>query len=481
MGDPIFNSTYRNFTRRDSLGLQSLSTAIQAEICPVINVVTPHPFYWAFLIWNYYHYYSLEENKNKPDSEFNKDFVKRNDFFFVLANHLGSSKDQDMDGVVGKNNIQDRFPNKSVSGPFKYDETYYKSHFGGMQYYNNGCFEMHFVNDNRRLIGTNKESLGHKLTNEFDKAISNTSIYKKYISKNIKIDNVSREDLLELSKYLKIKMPNMTEVKRILYDSFFPDSTSKSVTVLKSVETYINLLIQNNLLKREDSFYGMDARRILYGDKQPLILNKVDIKDSRKNIFTRWELVIANQYYVACIEMLWQYLLSILTSPCTQDEWIDKALSNSKNINKEENLISINSELSFEEIESKITNNPNDNTVHNVLMILMSIYKRFENRMDDFYCLNIEKNKEYYVFDLLHKIKNGQLFNIDQLFKYLFKHHIIDRHEKIATAKRYQGRDGFLFEKVDSYYFNRGQTIEVSMPPLRITNVFSVLKDLGKI
>ena len=81
---PLFNSTYRGFTKRDTLGLQSLSSSIQAKICPIVNVVTPHPFYWAFLIWNYYHFYSLQENKEVSDIVFNKDFVKRNDFFFVI-------------------------------------------------------------------------------------------------------------------------------------------------------------------------------------------------------------------------------------------------------------------------------------------------------------------------------------------------------------------------------------------------------------
>ena len=45
------------FTTRDSLGVEGVATSISAEICPIINKVTPRPFYWAFMCWIYYDYY----------------------------------------------------------------------------------------------------------------------------------------------------------------------------------------------------------------------------------------------------------------------------------------------------------------------------------------------------------------------------------------------------------------------------------------
>ena len=41
---PRLNDFTTNFTTRDSLGVESVATSISAEICPIINTVTPRPF-----------------------------------------------------------------------------------------------------------------------------------------------------------------------------------------------------------------------------------------------------------------------------------------------------------------------------------------------------------------------------------------------------------------------------------------------------
>ena len=51
---PRLNNISRNFTTRDSLGIEGVATSISAEICPIVNTVTPRPFYWAFITWCYY-------------------------------------------------------------------------------------------------------------------------------------------------------------------------------------------------------------------------------------------------------------------------------------------------------------------------------------------------------------------------------------------------------------------------------------------
>ena len=478
MKTPLFNSTEKRFTKRDSLGLQSLSSSIQARICPIINVVTPTPFYWAFLIWNYYHFYSLEENKRKSDSVFNVSFVKRNDFFFVLSNFLNDN----LDGVVGKNNITDRFKNKRENSIFAYDSEYYSSHFGGMQYYNNGCFVLNFVDYDVKKINIDDNSLGAKLTRAFDSAIKNTAVYKKYISQNILMENVSREDLLELSKHLTIKLDNMKEVQELLYNAMFKRrSSTDSSTLLSYVEEYINLLTENGLIDKSKSFEGKNARKVLYGDRHPMIYDRTTIEDSKASLAISWELVIANQYYVACIERLWVYLLSILNEPYTQEEWINKAFETSNGLNLDAPLVS-EEELTVDQIESIIYGKNDSSTLHSVLLVLMSLYKRFENRLNDFKRFDIkEQNNAYRIFDLVFKIERGYFESEGALLKYLLKENIIDRHEAVAKEKGYRGHDGYFFEKVDGFYYNKGETINPSLPPLRITNVLSVLKGLGKL
>ena len=482
MKQPLLNSIHKSFTRRDTLGLQNISSSIQAWVCPVINVVTPHPFYWAFLVWNYYHFYSVEENKNASMTDFNKDFVKRNDFFFVLCNYIANN---DLDGVIGKDKVADFYRDNSFAGPYLYDEgRYYQARFGGMQYYNYGCQVMGFVPLDVKKINLENDSLGSRLTRAFDSSIQNTSFYKNYVSQNKKPDGLSRDELIELSQYLKFNLDNKNEIKELIYNSLFKTSEKTGEkSFLLWIEFYLRLLIDNGLINKNVSFYGHEARRVLYGDKHPLILDKVNVQGKEKNVITRWELVIANQYYVACVEMIWKYLLSILDVPCTQNEWIDKAIRRSNNINVKEPLSSIKGNLSFEEIENNISNNMTPNTIYSALSVIMTIYNRFEkDRISDFECLPKVQN-EYCVFGLIKMIKDGRFATVGDLLTYLMKDAIIDKHERVATNKQYYGRDGFLYEKVYDRYYSRGSdyTITVDIPSLRISNVLSVLRDLEKL
>lgn len=480
---PSFNSTYRTFTKRDTLGLQSLSSSIQATICPIINVVTPHPFYWAFLIWNYYHFYSLPENKNVSDGVFSDEFVKRNDFYFVLSTYLGGKS---LDGIAGQNNIRRDYYNKKEEETFAYNNGYYRSHFGGMQYYNYGCIKTGFVNEDVKKIDLDSDSLGAILTKAFDSAIQDTAIYKDYISQNKLLDNVKKEDLIELSKYLSLKMEGMDEVKELLYEAFFKKVDNNGAeNLLASVEEYINLLIEHEFIDKNGSLDTATAKRLLYGDTNPIIVGKTELNKRQLAQTIRWELVIANQYYVSCIEMLWQYLLSILFVPTTKEEWIDNAINGSNNISLDSPLTSITRVLTFDEMEAAVKNNLGKNTLASVLSVLMSIYNRFNNdkqeKIEKFEYLPGWDKKELCVFSLVTKIKHGDFKNVRELFEYLLKVHVIESHERVGIEKRYQGRDGFLFEKFDGLYRNKGITIDISEPPLRIVNVFSVLKELGKL
>ena len=139
--------------------------------------------------------------------------------------------------------------------------------------------------------------------------------------------------------------------------------------------------------------------------------------------------------------------------------------------------------LSFDQIESNIRNSVSPETIYSALSIIMTICHRFKDRMTDFNYLPFKEKKEFCVMTLAEFINNNRFNSIKELLNYLMKSVIINRHELIATEKQYQGRDGFLYEKVYEHYFNRGgnYTIDVALPGLRIVNVLSVLKDLGKI
>ena len=54
---PQINNTSRTFTTRDSVGIEGIANTISADLCPVVNTVTPRPYYWAFITWCYWKYY----------------------------------------------------------------------------------------------------------------------------------------------------------------------------------------------------------------------------------------------------------------------------------------------------------------------------------------------------------------------------------------------------------------------------------------
>ena len=473
MSAPLFISNKCSFTKRDSLGLQSLSSSLQAQACPIINVVTWHPFYWAFLIWNYYYYYYQNPNiKERSDSDFNENCVKVNDFFFIVANYLNGTTD----GVVGRTKIEDMFQNKDEHECFAFDKSYYSSRFGGMQYYNFGCFEMNYVRKEGNTNKVNIEASKIKFKEEFDSAISNTAVYKNYISKNIPLNNLTKEELIELSEYLNFSMDKLGGIKEMIYESLFKRDK------LKQIEKYINLLLKYNLLSRDDFYKEKELRQALYGDKQPAILDKQFADTISKETIVSWELIIANQFYVTCVELIWKYVLSILTVPVSKDEWVNLTFEKSIEIELDRELLSVEKELTVEETIDRISNGSNNRTLSNVLAVLMSIYHRFKDREKDFTCLDTRRNSEYYVFDLVKRIKSGELKTERDLFCHLIEHRIIERHEYVAMKKRYAGRDGYFFEKVDNQYKSIGRDdFTVSRPPLRISNVFCVLSDLGKI
>jgi hypothetical protein len=95
---PQINIETRNFTTRDNLGIEGASLTMQGDLCPIVTTVTPRVFYWVFLVWNYYNYL-VNTDKWKWD-QFNTDWAKRNDYYFVLSNLL--TKGSYIAGLAGQ-------------------------------------------------------------------------------------------------------------------------------------------------------------------------------------------------------------------------------------------------------------------------------------------------------------------------------------------------------------------------------------------
>ena len=92
---PQLNDHTPNTTNRDNLGITGAQTTLQAELCPVVNTVTYRAFYWIFLTWNYYDFYQYSgetDFSRNAGTRFNEDYVKKNDYYFVLGNLIEDTK-----------------------------------------------------------------------------------------------------------------------------------------------------------------------------------------------------------------------------------------------------------------------------------------------------------------------------------------------------------------------------------------------------
>lgn len=71
--------------------------------CPIVNTVTPRARYWSFMIWIYYDFYKYSGIPDHTVPAFDA-YLKRQDYFFVLATLLTEGSDQS--NLVGKQQSQ---------------------------------------------------------------------------------------------------------------------------------------------------------------------------------------------------------------------------------------------------------------------------------------------------------------------------------------------------------------------------------------
>ena len=84
---PRLNNISRNFTTRNSLGIDEVANSISGELCPIVNSVTPRPFYWAFITWCYYDVFKNCDPKDRNSDNVYK-YVKMQNYFLALASDI---------------------------------------------------------------------------------------------------------------------------------------------------------------------------------------------------------------------------------------------------------------------------------------------------------------------------------------------------------------------------------------------------------
>lgn len=483
---PILNNISKSFTTRDNLGIEGVATTIQASICPVINTVTPRVFYWPFLVWIYYDFYRHSEAEKVTADAFSA-YLKRQDYFFVMANLLVDGSDQN--GLNGKQQtIKDI--NQDPDGPYVYNPAYFQSKYGGMQYYNAGCLSMYFIID--RDPETDKQLSVPKLTKEgeqlalaFQSVIKNTEYYKRY---RLQKGPVPRHVLEEYGRAIRFDFQGFTECKEIMKKYFFEDTRaiqlrSRSEILTESRE-YVKLLVQQYVIPE---MRGLELRRALY-DYRLHDGTRIIIPETLKTVANKWEIVIGRQYFTLGLEMIWKKMLEQLSFPMTKMEWVRSVFGNSEfSLAIQKPLASIvdDCDLSFEEIEDVISDAMHgqkmESSVENGLRVILAVYNRFSKKTD----FGDEKafleygadTQSIAIVELFEKVKEYWEKPCVAFLQFIIEEWLIEQHYLTAFGKMLQGRDGFYYELIDGKYI-RKHYFDLAFQGIRLTSLTQVMRDL---
>ncbi|MBZ9688451.1 hypothetical protein G9F72_019155 [Clostridium estertheticum] len=476
---PRLNNISRNFTTRDSLGIEGVATSISGEICPVVNTVTPRAFYWPFIVWIYYDFYKYSGIEERSYAAFDT-YLKRQDYFFVLATMLIPNSDQT--NLVGKQQTeQDILDNPN--GPYPFNPAYFKTRFGGMQYYNAGCFSMLFVIDFDP--GSDKTYKFPKLTKEgeqmaltFENVIKDTEYYKSYRRND---SDVPKDVLLEYGKVINISLKGFDESKALLRHGLFETKRNSKLT---DCAAYIKYLYDNygiTSLNRDDC-------RVLFYDHITPADESVVISPGLVTIINEWEIVVGRQYFTSGLEMIWKYMLEQLTRPITMKIWFEDVLSYSDfswDLEQRISDVILECIYDFEQRETMISDaargKNSTSSVENGIKIILSVYNRFRIRTDlgdekAFFSYGVDNQSISMdeVFDIVDEFKNKSIkeFILFVMQQWLVKQHYITAFEKIL-----QNRDGFYYEIIDGLYIKK-HDFGMDFQGIRMIQLMQVMKDL---
>lgn len=472
---PKINNTIRNFTTRDNLGIEGIANTISADLCPVVNTVTPRPYYWAFITWCYWKYYDLFGYIK--DAEVCR-FIKRNNYYIALGNLLAGNVV--VGGFTGITNIESKIIKDNEF--FDYDESYITG-IGAMGYYRPGLETMNLVITQRADTGERYKEphitpKGVQLAKAFDSGIAVTDYYN-----NSLLDGpVSKKKLLELGKNIQIEFKGFDECKRLLIHYLFE---SDALANLSKCKDYI-LFIKNHTGIEPSSLEK--CRRIFFDEFSIRGTNK-PIDDNLRYTASGWEIVTGRQYFTVGLEIIWQFMLNQLSVPMTIQEWVACVLARQQfsfEIKSPLSSIAKNYTMNSSEIESLLESERYCNsqrTIEHGLAIMLSVFNRFTDRED------LEELSGYIALGGSDSISIKGFMNTVEEYKKLpikdFLIHIlinllINQHLKTAFYKMIENRNGYYIEEINGKYLT-SHDFYWGFQGNRMVQLFNVMKDLGVI
>ena len=485
---PKLNDRINNDTSRDNLGITSIQTTMQEELCPVVNTVTYRAFYWAFLAWNYYDYVtrkSIQEISGKNSwNDFNENCVKKNDYFFILGTLLNEKSDRG--NLAGIDNGR---KDSNKPGPYTYNRNYLMAGLGGMQYFAGGCLSMNLITDREIKDGIETsipglarvtEQIGKPLGEAFENTIKDTRYYREY---RLTEDPVPADVLKELGSVIGLDMKGMDECKHLLRKALFDESITARFDKKHFIESRDYLLFLHDKYDVTTKPNNQKFREMLYDWFSPRGDCHYEYPDALEYVVKAWEAVVGRQYFTTAIEIICMAMISNLEYPKELDELRDSVIKNTS-----WDLIGPEMPLSeavekcifdFKTRESMVRTGIKDTrwSCSYALQVLFSVYNRFKDR-EDIRIEDLKQGSSVSVYMFISKVDELWDSPVKVLLGFIMKYWVLDQNEAVAFQKLLQGRDGYIFERVGDRYASTGRQPGAGFQEIRLINLYQVMKDI---
>lgn len=296
---------YAGKTGRDHLGLGSVSSdQILPSLSPGINVLTFHPRYHSFYVFLLDEFWQREIPKSRTN--WIQFFRPREFIFSIGANLCNQPEHGEMSNIVG--GLKTGPLASQQLSIYDTNTNYIDSELGGYGlYYRTVMAELGLIIP--AVPGVNlpvdiPTEFGREVAKAFREAVKDTEYYQKYFhqdSNQIPIEVI--RDYIQKACLCQLKLSTSPDRKYLLDTFLHRGRTGEPEARQATFRMFLDLAEQTQgYALTEDHF-----RQLIYFQKT---LDGINYRprDSVKDVYLRWRLYQAREYYAFALNALWFYL-----------------------------------------------------------------------------------------------------------------------------------------------------------------------------
>lgn len=503
---PFWGAPLRYSTGRDHLGMQATSVATYSFLVPGLTNLTQRARYYSYYPWLVEQY--AQKIRSSSIIEFNK-FMRRGELLYAFASIM---IDREQKGVVGSLFVrtflkENGTPSKSTiinlaefADIQKEKKTYWQLSGGGFtQYYLGPLIDIGILaraKNHRIPIATD---VGRQIANYFEKSIGNDA--KDLILESISSGTIKYPDL---TKHLPLILPDKIDANgpeaAMLLKQLIPTATNLSgINRKEAIFFYISYLNQDTAI---DEQYDL-PRAIYYNEGN----NKTRLSfPAASGSLYGWRFYQISEYIHFALEYILFYLLQFLHEEggwITIEQCMDilhkgvlreinSVIPRLKGITKTTRLSSVVNQLrSYKNASRNSKGSPewlmpsrveyNESNLAKALMLLLVMYVRHEDEIDELYSYGKTRNiiREKSFLDFLRFCSQEVDSPFEGFLYRLVQKHIISCHLDVSYRKMRNDMKNTLKFQFENASLSGLEVVTPVMTSPRLLAVLNFTKDLG--